>query len=122
MFEPIKHQIKDTASHTAGQAGLGIAAGLLLAVGIGFLTLSAWLILLTLTTPIQSALILAGAFIGLSLILFAAISLRAKSHSRRAVLRARHAKEAVVQTPASTTGALLGAFLSGMAAGSKSRL
>ena len=63
------HSIRHQAARTAQQAGLITGGMLICAVGVGFLTLSAWLLLVSLTDPAYAALIIAGTYLGVGAIL-----------------------------------------------------
>lgn len=71
MFELFEQR----ASHAAKKAGRTVAIGLgaLISLGVGcaFLTLSAWLFLVTVTEPAIAALIIGGVYTGAALILLA---------------------------------------------------
>ena len=112
------HNAQVAATRTAHTAVLGLAAGLLLTVGGGFLTLAAWLLLLTVTTPLYAAVILGCTFSGVALILLAVMSARRKSNAKQL--------ERVAQQPQTVPSGdivnqLVMTFLAGITAGRKAR-
>ena len=111
------HNAQAAATRTAHTAVMGLAAGVLLTVGAGFMTLAAWLLLLTVTTALYAALILGSAFMGAALILLAVMSIRKRNH-------ALHAPMNVAPTPEPTDDILnqmVVTFLAGITAGRKVR-
>lgn len=78
MLNRVLQTAQASAAHTARTAALGLAGGLLLAVGAGFLTLAAWLVLLTVTTALNAAVILGAFFTGLGIIILVVASARQK--------------------------------------------
>jgi len=72
--------IKDKAAQTAKRAGLISAGGLCCLVGAAFLTLAAWFYLVAVLDPMAAALILAGVYLGLGLILIGVGSSRTAHH------------------------------------------
>ncbi|MBW4706937.1 hypothetical protein KX928_03955 [Roseobacter sp. YSTF-M11] len=65
MFARLRHQLRETAQRFA----LGGAGALMGLTGIGFLSASALLFLLTLTDPITACAIMGGAFLGTGMLL-----------------------------------------------------
>jgi len=79
MFARVIQTAQASAAHTARTAALGLAGGILLAVGAGFLTLAAWLTLLTVTTALTAAVILGCFFMGAGIMTLVIVSGRKKS-------------------------------------------
>jgi|AntRauTorckE5430_2_1112549.scaffolds.fasta_scaffold12883_3 hypothetical protein len=105
MFDPVIAKTK----HAAGTAGIGLIASFALCIGLGFWTLSAWMFLLTQTTPLNAAIILAAVYTGAGLIGFGVVSSRKRSHVQH-------------QPPATATvDSLMSAFMTGVKAGSSTR-
>lgn len=102
MIEPYVTRARYAARRTAYSA----FAMVLLIIGLVFLTVAAWLVLVELRDPTFAALVLGGVFVGLSLVIFA-ISAMTKP------------KPPVVAPPPSnavTLAALIEAFTIGMGA------
>jgi archaellum biogenesis protein FlaJ (TadC family) len=106
MIEPMIAKTK----HAAGTAGIGVVAALALSVGLVFWTLAAWLFLLTQTTPLLAAVILAAVYTGAGLIGLAVVSARKK---QKVVHRPT--------VPPATVDNLMAAFISGVKAGAGTR-
>lgn len=117
MLAALLAQAQIAANRTAKNAVLGIGAGLCIAVGLAFMTLAAWLMLVTIMPALNAAVILGCAYFGLGLILLAIISVR-----NRAFRRAR-ARAAVAQAQAGpqTLPQMIAAFMTGMQAGRRAR-
>lgn len=63
--------IRQKAKKSAQRAALVSLGALMLFVGVGFLTLAAWFFLSVSFSPLESAMILAGAYVGGGLIVLA---------------------------------------------------
>ena len=96
--------LQDRAERAARAAALGLAGGLVLAVGVGFLTAAAWIALASAQGALTAALVIGSGYAGLGLVL---VALGLRGPSRRRPLPPR----ASDQVPA-----LAAAFLSGFQA------
>jgi len=107
------HNAQAAATRTAHTAVLGLAAGVLLAVGAGFLTLAAWLLLLTVTTPLYAAVVLGCGFTGVALIVLAVMSIRKRSNKQHSAPQPAAQGDILNQ--------IVVTFLAGITAGQKAR-
>lgn len=111
MFDPIKSEM----AQAARKGALGLAASVLLAVGIGFLTVAAWLYLSAIGEPLYAATIIGSAYVGIGLVLFAVVSSDTRpKHAPDQTTRPQTGKVATADT-------LVEAFLEGMSAGSRAK-
>lgn len=110
MLDTLKANIRHEAEQTARKAAFGFAGGLLLAAGIAFWTAAAWMFLLTLTTSLNTALIIGSVYAGGGLICLALAA-------RRPV---KPSKPAPAPKPASMDS-LVAAFMTGLNAGARTR-
>ncbi|NNE53480.1 MAG: hypothetical protein HKN30_13895 [Sulfitobacter sp.] len=108
----------DAASRTARNAVLGLGAVLCLAVGLGFMTLAAWLFLISVMPPLNAALILGCAYFGISLTILAILSIKKRAYRRA---RARAALARTNPTSAQSLTEMIAAFMTGVNAGRKAR-
>lgn len=108
MFATVEHKIKTGAQRTA----LGLAGGLMLTAGLGFLTVAGWIALSLAADTLTAALVIGCAYLGLGLILFFLAA-------RRASPTARAALDSPKAPPLSM--GLVAAFLDGFGAGSAYR-
>ncbi|SFE11926.1 Putative Holin-X, holin superfamily III [Sulfitobacter brevis] len=116
MISLIGQHVQDAASRTAQTAVIGLGAAIAMFIGLGFLTLAAWLFLIAVATPITAALILGGLYFGIGLVALSILSARQRARAR--------AKAVAAQQSASAEGALskiILAFITGITAGQKSR-
>ena len=65
MLSAVMQHLRGSARRAARTAMLGAGAAILLLIGLLFLTLAAWLYLVTVTTAMTAALILGAALAGL---------------------------------------------------------
>ncbi|KIN74163.1 hypothetical protein [Sulfitobacter guttiformis] len=100
------------AKHTAGTAAISFGAGILLCIGLAFWTAAGWMLLLTVTSPINAAMIMGAIFTGAALIGFAVVSVRGSNHKKRPA-------HAAPKPP--TLDGLIAAFISGLTAGARTR-
>ena len=112
MLENVLAQARAQASHSAQSAGIGVFAGLAMAVGLAFWTGACWFFLLTLTTPLNACLIIGAVYTGAGMIGFSIVSMRS---------RKPQPPPTPVKRPEATMEALIGAFLSGLDAGARRR-
>ncbi len=70
--------IKDRSARAIRRALIGVVGGIFVAVGVGFLTSAAWIMLEDVYSSLAAALILAGVYIGIGLIAFGVVSSSAK--------------------------------------------
>ncbi|MEW9918006.1 hypothetical protein AB2B41_00185 [Marimonas sp. MJW-29] len=115
MFDRFIDRAQDAAARTARKAALGLGAVLCLTVGIAFLTVAAWLFITSVTTALNAALIIGGAYSGVGLILIG-------------VMSAKGSAEPEGRSNASQTAAeddigpkIVEAFMTGLRAGQKAR-
>jgi len=102
------HAIKSAIQRGARTVALSSAASLLIAVGLAFLTVSAWMALAAVLEPVAVAAILGGAYTGAGLIVLALAS-RPDPHRR-----AQAESGPAAPVPAD---AIVQSFLTGMATG-----
>lgn len=119
MLDTIIQNAQETAAQKAQNAAIGFGAGLAIAVGLGFLTVASWLLLVSITTTVIAAVILGGAYMGLGLILLATISIRSRNHRKRK-MRAERAR-VTEHPPADPLAQVILAFVSGLKAGRNTR-
>lgn len=106
------------ASRTAQTAALGLGASFCLIIGMGFLTLSAWFVLIA-TMPLHlAALVLGCVYFGIALILFGVISAKKRAYRRA---KARMAAAQAAAAPASAMPSIIAAFTTGLQAGKRVR-
>lgn len=67
MFDNIKSKAASTARRTA----FGLAAGMAMLVGLFFLTLAAWIVLVNVADSLTAAIVLGAVYMGIGLILLA---------------------------------------------------
>ncbi|WP_245964136.1 phage holin family protein [Roseovarius spongiae] len=91
MVDAVSRQAREAVAMTA----LGLAGGLLLIVGMAFLTVALWIFLAAAESALIAALVIGLLYVGLGLILFAVASARRRRAERRAAL-------AAAQTPKSS--------------------
>lgn len=63
--------IRHIAAETGKTAALGLATGLMLAVGIGFLTVAAWIVLAANVGAGSAALVIGAVYVGIALVMAA---------------------------------------------------
>lgn len=119
MLNRLALTARETAARTAQTAVLGLGAILMLAIGMIFLTIAAWIGIAAASSTMTAALVIGAGYFGLGLIMLAVLSMR-----RRAIKRARLA--AVAAPPVAPTlpvlvSEVILAFVGGMRAGQKSR-
>ncbi|MDQ2094968.1 phage holin family protein [Rhodalgimonas zhirmunskyi] len=126
MFEPLKMRVKDKAERTA----IGLVGGLLMLVGLGFLTAAAWMAISLAADPLMASLIIGGAYFGLGLIFIGAAKLKRRhyvaptqSAYQAADTAAGQASEAGANPSSSGSVApmLVAAFMEGFGAGMATR-
>lgn len=115
MFDGIKQNAKETASRTARSAALGLGALLCFGVGLGFLTVSAWIFLQSFLPVTQVALVIGFAYLGLGLILIAALAFNGDRTTER---QSSSDQDSDFDHPAAK---LVIAFISGLQAGRSAR-
>lgn len=89
----------------------------MLAVGIAFWTIAAWLFLLTVTTAVNAPIILGALYTGAGLVGFGVASMR----SQKTVQKPAPPEPVSPKSPEATLEKLIAAFISGMNAGAKTR-
>lgn len=115
MLSLLLAKAQDSAAHKARMAAVGLGASIALFVGFAFLTLAAWLFLISVTTALVAALILGCTFVGIGLITLSVMSSISKSRKRAR----QQAAAAAPQDPG--LAGLAAAFVTGMTAGAKVR-
>ena len=118
MFDHLQSRIHDAASRAGRTAAIGLGASVALCVGLGFLTLSAWLFLLTVTEPAMAALIIGGVYTGTALIAFATLSSSDRNTRKPSAKLQEKTAEAEEEAPLPP---LAQAFVSGLRAGARAR-
>ena len=93
MFEPLKMRVKDKAERTA----IGLVGGLLMLVGLCFLTAAAWMAISLAADPLMAALIIGGAYFGLGLIFVGVAKYKRRQYATPA--------QAAYQAPGQASGA-----------------
>lgn len=118
MFDRFIDRAQDAASRTARKAALGLGAMLCLTVGIAFLTVAAWLFIISVTTALNAALIIGGAYSGVGLILIGVMSAKGAPGPQ-----GRSNGSNASQTPANDDigPKIVEAFMTGLRAGQKAR-
>ncbi len=119
MLAMLTHQIHEKATRTAQTAVLGLFASICLSVGLMFLTVAAWLLLITVTTALMTAFILGGIYFGIGLVLLAVISMRSRERRKERAAAAAYAAKS--PDPAANFTSLIAAFMTGLSAGKKAR-
>ncbi|WP_299728040.1 phage holin family protein [uncultured Tateyamaria sp.] len=103
--------IEKKVAQTAKRAGL-LSGGLLLcSVGVGFLTVAGWFALVPLLGTQNTALILAGVYVGIGLIMIGVGSHRSARRSDASMAR--------TQAQAATAPPIVEAFMYGLQAGAR---
>lgn len=114
MLAGLTQHLRGAVRRAARTAMLSATAALSLLIGLLFLTLAAWLYLVTVTTTTIAALILGAAYLGVGFLLLAI----AGSEGRSAP---RHAEESHENAEHDGLKNLVLAFLGGITAGQKAR-
>ncbi|MEQ6249289.1 hypothetical protein ABMC89_10405 [Sulfitobacter sp. HNIBRBA3233] len=114
MLDRLLAHASHRASHAAGSAAIGLGAGILLFVGLGFWTAAGWIFLISVTTALNAALIMGSVFFGAALIGFAIVAIRRRNE------RIRNSHSSARQKAMSIEQIIL-AFVTGMTAGSRTR-
>lgn len=125
MFDLIADRLASKVKETAHTAAIGLGAFLCLVIGSLFLTVAAWLFLLTFTTTLVACLIIGSTFFGIGLILVFAMSIRSAARKRlkqRLQMEAAAAQKAQLSGGAGGIAAIIVAFINGMNAGRGTRL
>lgn len=105
MIARLRHTIRDTAQRFA----LGSVGALMGLAGLGFLSASALMLLLTVTDPITACAIMGGAFLGVGLLMMVAARSSGTHHRRET--HASGNQQAADMPP------IAAAFMQGMAQG-----
>ena len=112
MISSLIANARAEAAQTAKSAAFGFAGSVLLCVGVGFWTAAAWMFLVTLTTVLNTAVILGAVYSGAGLIAFGLAA--AKRHKSAKPSPAQEASQPTIES-------FLAAFVTGLTAGSKLR-
>ena len=113
MLSHLVARARVQVEQTAQTAAIGLFACVALTVGLVFWTLAGWLFLLTVTTPLNAAVILGAVYTGVGLIGLASVSMRRKKPVPQPA--------PVAPAPEATFEGLMAAFMSGMNAGARTR-
>ena len=109
--------LKSAAANTAKRTAFGFAAGLCLLVGLVFMTIAAWIALVSIADALTAALVLGAVFIGLGLIFLAfALTRRSESPVYHEAFKARAEEPSKVGA-----NSIIGAFFEGLGAGLTAR-
>ncbi len=114
MLAHVKHQVDAKVTRAVHTTALGALALATMCVGIGFLTLASWLVLVTLMPAMHAALVLGSAYLGISLVTLAVLAYRGKSTPVEAP-----APQPTTQTAVAD---VITAFAGGVNAGRQARL
>lgn len=74
MLDGLVDKAQDAAARTGRKAAIGLGAALCLAVGLAFWTFAGWLFLVSVTTPLNAALIVGGVYSGAGLVMIGTLS------------------------------------------------
>lgn len=115
MFDRLIQRAEDSAARTARKAALGLGAGIFMVVGVGFLTVAAWMLISALLSPLHAATIIGATFLGVGLILvgFAA--------SKTSDTVAPEPKQGPSRPAEEMLPQMVAAFMSGIQAGRQAR-
>lgn len=105
MLTHLRQNIRDTAQRFA----LGSVGAIMVLAGLGFLSASGLMLLLTVTDPITACAIMGGAFLGIGLLMMVAARSSKSDHSRH------HRRE--VHPKTEEMPPLAAAFMQGMMQG-----
>ncbi|KIN65828.1 hypothetical protein Z945_875 [Sulfitobacter noctilucae] len=119
MIAGLIHQAQRKASRTARKAAFGAGGAICIGIGLGFLTAAAWLFLITVTTSLNTALIIGGVYTGLGLILVGIASAGEAHEAPKS--KPQQASKPASHEPGAMVPELIAAFTSGLAAGQKTR-
>ena len=117
MFDRLIHQAQDAAARTARKTAIGLGAVICIGVGAGFLTVAAWLFITSVTTALNAALIIGGAYSGVGLILIGVLS--SNSQPKTETRQTHQASSS--QSPDDIGPKIVEAFMTGLKAGQRSR-
>lgn len=109
-------RIKNTAQATAKRAALGLAGAAVMSIGIGFLTVAAWIALSVAADHMTAAIVLGATYFGAGLITVV-IAQRPKSNKRHFVTEQSHTSK----TGGDQYAKLAAVFLQGLSAGVAAR-
>ena len=115
MLSSVMQHLRETVRRAARTAMLSAGAAIFLLIGLLFLTLAAWLCLVTVTTTLTAALILGAAYFGVGFLLLALAGADGNAS------RQPQQQEAQVSTEHDGLKNLVMAFLAGITAGQKAR-
>lgn len=115
MLQGLQNKIHNTVARTARKAALGLGASLCLLAGLGFLTLAAWIYLVSVTTALNAALVLGGIYTGVGLILVVVLSVDDDREPRK------KPKQQDQSDNHEMLAKMVAAFMTGVTAGRKSR-
>lgn len=119
MLNRLALTAQETAARTAQTAVLGLGAIVMLAIGMVFLTIAAWIGIAAVSSTLTAALVIGGAYFGLGFVMMAILSMRQRA-IRRARLAAAAARPAAPILPVLLSEVIV-AFMGGIRAGQKSR-
>ena len=99
------------------RAGASIIGVILMLVGLGFFTVSAWLLLVEMRDPLFAATVLGGMYFGIGLIVLALAARRPRRKLPYGYPPAAPAPPAGQVPPGGTVPGLMGALMQGVGAG-----
>ena len=115
MLAGVMQHLRASVARAARTAMLSATGAFMLLIGLMFLTLAAWLYLVTVTTALTAALILGAAYLGVGFLLLAIAGSRDNSpSSRQPEADSGHPEHDGLKN-------LVMAFLAGITAGQKAR-
>ncbi len=114
MFDDLQSRVKSSAARAGRTAAIGLSAALSLCVGLAFLTLSAWMFLVSVTEPMIAALIIGGFYTGGSIVALALLASGGEKTKPRETTPPPASQEEPLPP-------LAEAFIIGLRAGAKSR-
>lgn len=107
------HEMRASARTAAKTAGLSLVGGLMMAVGVGFMTLAFWLLLVRLEGPLFAASVLGCLYLGGGMFVLAVTAMRPPRRTGRS--KAAHAP------PRDPFAQLAEGFATGLRAGQATR-
>jgi len=119
MIATVQNKVSEAASRAAITAAFGTVALVALVVGLGFMTLASWLVLVTVMAPEMAALTLGLFYLGLALLMLVVIAVRKNVHQSE--LSHPAPKHQAANPQEATLATVLNAFTTGVSAGREAR-
>lgn len=117
MFDGLIDKAQDAAARTGRQAAIGLGAAICLSVGLAFLTFASWLFLISVTTPLNAALIIGGVYSGAGLIMIGSLS----AGDNGTVSSSENQAQSSTPTDENMGPKIVEAFMNGLQAGRRVR-